>query len=53
MERIDQSIFRAYDIRGTYPDQLNDDVAYRVVRAYAEKAEAGADRSRARHERER
>lgn len=37
MEQIDPSIFRAYDIRGTYPDQLNEDVVYRVVRAYAEK----------------
>lgn len=37
MKYIDSSIFRAYDIRGTYPDQLDDDVVYRVVRAYAEK----------------
>lgn len=37
MKQIDKTIFRAYDIRGTYPDQLDDDVVYRVVRAYAEK----------------
>ncbi|MEN6521397.1 MAG: phosphomannomutase/phosphoglucomutase [Armatimonadota bacterium] len=37
MKQIDSSIFRAYDIRGTYPDQLNEDVVYHVVRAYAEK----------------
>ena len=29
------SIFKAYDIRGTYPDQLDADVAYRVGRATA------------------
>ncbi len=34
---IDQKIFRAYDIRGTYPDQMNEDVAYSVARAYAKK----------------
>lgn len=28
--------FKAYDIRGRIPDQLNEDVAYRVGRAYAE-----------------
>jgi len=34
---IDEKIFRAYDVRGTYPDQVNEDVAYRVARAYAKK----------------
>ena len=28
--------FKAYDIRGRIPDQLNDDVLYRIGRAYAE-----------------
>lgn len=28
--------FKAYDIRGRVPDELNDDVAYRVGRAFAE-----------------
>lgn len=28
--------FKAYDIRGRLPDELNNDVAYRVGRAYAE-----------------
>ncbi|MAZ89384.1 MAG: phosphomannomutase [Cellvibrionaceae bacterium] len=28
--------FKAYDIRGRLPDELNDDVAYRVGRAYAQ-----------------
>ncbi|MGW8187272.1 MAG: phosphomannomutase CpsG [Desulfobacterales bacterium] len=30
------SCFKAYDIRGRIPDQLNDDVAYRIGRAYAQ-----------------
>ena len=30
------SCFKAYDIRGRVPDQLNDDVAYRVGRAYVD-----------------
>ena len=34
---IDQKIFRAYDIRGTYPNQINEEVAYSVARAYAKK----------------
>ncbi|MDK2779346.1 MAG: phosphomannomutase [Pseudomonadota bacterium] len=28
--------FKAYDIRGRIPDELNDDIAYRTGRAYAE-----------------
>ena len=28
--------FKAYDIRGRIPDQLNEDIAYRVGRAYVE-----------------
>ena len=30
------SCFKAYDIRGRMPDQLNDDVAYRIGRAFAQ-----------------
>src|SRR3954464_12631322 len=33
--QVDQSIFKAYDIRGTYPDQLNEEVAYAIGRAFA------------------
>jgi phosphomannomutase len=33
--RIDPGIFKAYDIRGLYPDQIDDEVAYRVGRAFA------------------
>jgi len=32
---LDPSIFKAYDIRGTYPDQLNEDIAYQVGLAFA------------------
>jgi len=28
--------FKAYDVRGRVPDQLNTDVAYRIGRAFAE-----------------
>jgi phosphomannomutase len=34
--KIDPSIFKAYDIRGIYPDQLNEEIAYKIGRAYAE-----------------
>lgn len=37
MQEIDPTIFMAYDIRGTYPDQFNEDVAYRIARAFAQK----------------
>lgn len=37
MQQIDPSTFKAYDIRGVYPDQFNEDVAYRVARAYAQE----------------
>ena len=30
------SCFKAYDIRGRIPDELNTDIAYRIGRAYAE-----------------
>ncbi|MDF1643000.1 MAG: phosphomannomutase [Pseudomonadales bacterium] len=30
------SCFKAYDIRGRVPDQLNEDIAYRIGRAYAQ-----------------
>lgn len=33
--------FKAYDVRGRVPDQLNEDIAYRIGRAYAEVVEPG------------
>ena len=36
------SIFKAYDVRGIYPDQLNEDAARRIGAAFAEFAGADA-----------
>lgn len=36
MTKIDQKIFKAYDIRGTYPDQLNEEIAYKAGRSLVE-----------------
>ena len=36
MNPITISGFKAYDLRGRIPNVLNEDVAYRVGRAYAE-----------------
>ncbi len=36
MTDVDMSCFKAYDVRGRVPDQLNEDVAYRIGRAFAE-----------------
>ena len=32
---MDESIFKAYDVRGTYPDQMDERLAYRIGRAFA------------------
>lgn len=32
--KIDPSIFKSYDIRGTYPDQINEEMIYRIGQAY-------------------
>ena len=32
--QVDASIFKAYDIRGIYPSQLDEDLAYAVGRAF-------------------
>ena len=31
---MDESIFKAYDVRGKYPDQMDEDLAYRIGRAF-------------------
>jgi phosphomannomutase len=31
---MDESIFKAYDVRGKYPEQLDEDLAYRIGRAF-------------------
>jgi phosphomannomutase len=33
---VELTCFKAYDVRGRVPDQLNTDIAYRIGRAYAE-----------------
>ena len=33
-KEIDESIFRAYDIRGVYPGELDEETAYRIGRAF-------------------
>ncbi|MEA2457194.1 MAG: Phosphoglucomutase/phosphomannomutase, alpha/beta/alpha domain, partial [Thermoleophilaceae bacterium] len=32
---IDTSIFKAYDVRGLYGEQIDEDVAYRIGRGFA------------------
>jgi phosphomannomutase len=34
-QRVDPSIFKAYDVRGIHPDQIDAEVAYRLGRAFA------------------
>lgn len=34
--KIDKSIFKAYDIRGVYPDSLNEEIALRIGKSYAQ-----------------
>ena len=39
-DKINPKIFKAYDIRGIYPTELNDDAAYLIGRAFARRAKA-------------
>ena len=41
MTTIDPSIFKAYDVRGTYPDQINEDVARGIGQAFVSYLDAG------------
>lgn len=34
MAKIDRSIFKAYDIRGKYPEEINEETAYLIGRAF-------------------
>ena len=34
---LDPKVFKAYDVRGIYPDELDEDGAYAIGRAYAEQ----------------
>src|SRR3990172_11929407 len=35
MAKINEEIFRTYDIRGIYPNEINEEVAYKIARAFA------------------
>lgn len=34
--KIDPSIFKAYDIRGIYPDNINEEIAYKIAQGYVD-----------------
>jgi len=34
MSNINPKIFKAYDVRGVYPDEINEDVAYKIGQAF-------------------
>ena len=36
---LDPKVFKAYDVRGIYPDELDEEGAYAVGRAYVEQFE--------------
>ncbi len=38
--QINQTIFKSYDIRGIYPEELNEDAAYSIGRAFAGASKA-------------
>ena len=38
--KINETIFKSYDIRGIYPSELNEDAAYAIGRAFARRAGA-------------
>ncbi len=40
MPAIDPTIFKAYDVRGIYPDQLNEDLARQIGRAFVSYLDA-------------
>ena len=36
---LDPDVFKAYDVRGIYPDELDEEGAYAIARAYVEHFE--------------
>ena len=38
---MNEKIFKSYDIRGIYPDEINDDLAYKIGQAYAKVVKPG------------
>jgi len=41
MEKINPNIFKAYDIRGKYPDELDEKAAYKIGQAFAHYSRTG------------
>ncbi len=41
-----EKIFKAYDIRGVYPGEINEDAAYRIARAFARYLAIGREKKR-------
>ena len=51
MNSVNEKIFRAYDIRGTYPDEINEKAAYQIGLAFAAYVrESGAEQIVAGHD---
>ena len=42
MTQIDQSVFKAYDIRGIYPTQIDADLVYKIAQAYVKLLQTDA-----------
>ena len=42
---LDPKVFKAYDVRGIYPDELDEAGAYAIGRAYVDEFEPQGDRS--------
>ena len=40
MAKLNKDIFKAYDIRGTYPDEFDEKAAYLIARAFAKALKA-------------
>ena len=34
MQTIDKTVFKAYDVRGLYPSQINENLAHQIGRAF-------------------
>lgn len=44
MKEINPSMFKAYDIRGIYPDDIDEEVAYKIGRAFADLIKKEVDK---------
>ncbi len=42
MQTVDTAIFKSYDVRGIYPSEINDDVAYQIGRCFVALLKARA-----------